>query len=339
MTLRGRRWAGWTALVVSLGLFGWLAPPWMRQWGATPEEQIRPVAGEELLLPSGAARPETRAITVNAAPAVTWEWLRRIGQGRGGFYSYDWLENLAGDDVHNRHELFPAPPMSVGDTIRLTQESYPGARGGLSLLPVAQVIPGRSFVLSGWGAFVVESLATDRSRIIVRERPPVPTGALESVLRNLVWEPAHFVMERQMLRGIRDRAEGVPPPTVGHIIASAGLLLGGVFIVTLLMARRRWVAILLPTGVATLVFLATGGWEAALAGFVAFGIPGVVWTLQSRGRVLTLTRLLAVALLVILVAPDAYVAIGFLVGIAVTAGLVVSWPLLQAIQEAPTALG
>lgn len=327
--------AGWAALAASLALFGWLAPSRMRQWGATTEERVRPVAGEELLLTSGPVTPETRAITVNAPPAVTWEWLRRIGQGRGGFYSYDWLENLAGDDVHNRRELFPAEPMTVGDTIRLTQESYPGARTGLSLLPVAQVIPGRSFVLPGWGVFVVESLAVDRSRVIVRERPPAAAGIFQTLVRNLVWEPAHFVMERQMLRGLRDRAEGAPPPTVGHITASAGLALGGVFIVTLLIARRRWRWILLPTVVATAVFLVTGGVEASLAGFVAFGMPGVIWTLQTRGRALTLVQLLAVVLLVLLAAPDAYVALGFLLGIAVTAALVIGWPLVQAIQDLP----
>lgn len=336
MSPRGRRWAGWSALGASLVLFGWFAPPWMRQWGTTPEERNRPVAGEELLLPSGTAAPETRAITVNAPPAVTWEWLRRIGQGRGGFYSYDWLENLVGDDIHSRRELFPAPPMSVGDTIRLTQERYPGARAGISLLPIAHVIPGRSFVLMGWGAFVVESLAADRSRIIVRERPPAPTGALETVLRNVVWQPAHFVMERQMLRGIRDRAEGSPPPTVGHMLASAGLVLGGTFIVVLLASRRRWGWLLLPTAVATFAYVVTGGFEASLAGFVAFGVPGVIWTLQAHDRFLTLIRSLAVVLLVILAAPDAYVAIGFSIGIAVTVALMASWPAVRALQESAT---
>ena len=336
MNARVRALSGWGALVVSLTLFGWLAPRWMRQWGATPEEQARPVAGEELLLPSGVAAPETRAMTISAAPAVTWEWLRRIGQGRGGFYSYDWLENLFGDDVHNRRVLFPAAPMTAGDTIRLTQESYPGARTGLSLLPIAQVIPGRSFVLSGWGVFVVESLAPNRSRIIIRERPPAPAGVVETVLRNLVWEPAHFVMERQMLRGVRERAEGAPPPTVGHLAASVGLFLGGGFIVVLLTARRRWGWMLLPTLIAAFVFLVTGGIEATLAGFVAGGVPGVIWTVRSRSRLLTLTQSLALVLLVILAASDAYVAIGFLVGIAVTATLAVGWPILRVIQESPT---
>lgn len=334
MTPRQRGLAGWGALAICLTVFGWLAPDWMRHWGSTQEEQTRPVAGEELLLPAGIAAPETRAITVNAAPGVTWEWLRRIGQGRGGFYSYDWLENLAGDDIHNRRDLFPAAPMMAGDTVRLTQETYPGARNGISLLPVAHVIPGRSFVLLGWGAFVVESLAPDRSRIVVRERPPVPTGVFEAALRNLVWEPAHFVMERQMLRGIRDRAEGAPAPTFGHIVASIGLVLGGAGLLVLLIARRRWGWLVPPVAVGTFVFLATGGFEATLAGFVAAGVPGVVWTLRPRGRVLTLLRLLGAVLLVLLVAPDAYVAIGFLVGIAVTTALVLSGPIVRAIQVA-----
>lgn len=324
MTRRGAGFAEWAALLAVLVVFGLTAPSWMRQWGATPEEQVRAMPGEELLLPSaqdGQTARETRAMTVNAAPDVTWEWMRRIGQGRGGFYSYDWLENLAGADIHNRRELFPTRPMAVGDTIRLTQESYPGARR-VALLPVAHLSE-RSFVLQGWGVFAVESLAPRRSRIIVRERPPVPANAVEAVLRNLVYEPAHFVMERQMLRGIRDRAEGAPPATVEHLLATVGLCAGAAAIIAFLIERRRWWWLLAPATLSALVFLATGGLEATLAGFVALGIPGLIWALvpRGRGRFLVLTSLLGLALLLILAAADAYVAIGYLVGLGATAAI------------------
>ena len=69
-------------------------------WGATDEDQNRTLAGDELL-PS-ADQSATRAITVDTAAENVWPWIVQLGQGRGGFYSYDWLENfVAHIDIHN----------------------------------------------------------------------------------------------------------------------------------------------------------------------------------------------------------------------------------------------
>lgn len=310
---------GWSALALALVAFGLAAPPWMRQWGATEDERSRPLPGDSILF-SGVAAPETRAIDVNAPASVTWEWLRRVGQGRGGFYSYDWLENLFGDDVHNQRELFPAAPVAVGDTIKLAQDGYPGSRPGLTALPVAAVDPGHYFVLKGWGTFFVEPTGPRTSRVIIRERPPVPANALEAVLRNVVWQPAHFVMERQMLRGVRDRAEGVPETGAGVVLATLGFLVAGAGAATLLAWRpfRWW--LLLPTSVAILVFVTTGGFRAAVAGYVALCVPGLVWAYLPRRRWLALLALLGAVLLVILGAPDAYVALGWTMGLVAGGG-------------------
>ncbi|GAA0246458.1 hypothetical protein ACFFQF_05480 [Haladaptatus pallidirubidus] len=43
----------------------------------------------------------TRAITIDAPVEDLWPWVVQLGQGRGGFYSYDWLENLVGAGIHN----------------------------------------------------------------------------------------------------------------------------------------------------------------------------------------------------------------------------------------------
>ena len=296
-----------------LGVFGLVAPPWMAQWGSTPEERARMLPTDEVFWPSPVDQ-ETRAITVRAAPAVTWAWLTRIGQGRGGFYSYDWLENLFGDDIHNRRDLFPAAPLSVGDTIRLTQRSYPGAGPGLTELPVVGVEDGQALVLKGWGTFVVESLGPRESRLVVRERPTPSANAVEAVARALVWDPVHFVMERQMLRGIRDRAEGVPSETLGDLTASLGFLTGAIGAVALLVRRRRAWWLVPPVAVAIVVLASTGGIRGALAGFAALSVPGVLRVVLTRGRWLTFLGLLGAVLLIILAAPDAYLALGWLVG-------------------------
>ena len=42
------------------------------------------------------AEDTTLAVTVDAPAEEVWAWLVQIGQGRGGMYSHDRLENLVG---------------------------------------------------------------------------------------------------------------------------------------------------------------------------------------------------------------------------------------------------
>ena len=70
--------------VISIG-------PWQRRWGATDVEVERAMPGDEILGPG--APSTTRAITVDAPPDQVFPWLMQIGYGRGGWYSYDWLDN------------------------------------------------------------------------------------------------------------------------------------------------------------------------------------------------------------------------------------------------------
>ena len=63
-------------------------------WGATHDEVARPIPGDDLL-----AAPDmvsTRAVTIDAPPSAVWPWLVQMGSGRGGAYTYDWIENLFG---------------------------------------------------------------------------------------------------------------------------------------------------------------------------------------------------------------------------------------------------
>jgi hypothetical protein len=49
----------------------------------------------------------TRAISIAGGPAAVWPWIAQLGQGRGGFYSYDFLENLIGCDIHSADRIVP----------------------------------------------------------------------------------------------------------------------------------------------------------------------------------------------------------------------------------------
>jgi hypothetical protein len=179
-------------------------------WGATPYERSIALPGDPV---SGDAHYRIdHAVTIEAPADSVWMWLAQLGQDRAGFYSYDWLERAIGDDIHNVDSIVPAwQKREAGDMIRATQENYLGGIFGDSLgWRVTDVVPGRALVLEGWGAFVLRPTGENRTRMHVRTRGPgIPTIRMIPIvpLSILILEPAHFIMERGMLLGIKQRAE------------------------------------------------------------------------------------------------------------------------------------
>src|SRR5213082_3723487 len=91
---------------------------WCLTWGARPDEVSRELPGDEL--PPGAGIVATRAITIDAPPAAIWPWLVQMGSGRGGAYTYDWIENLFGLGMHSADEILPQfQGLKLGDEIPL----------------------------------------------------------------------------------------------------------------------------------------------------------------------------------------------------------------------------
>jgi hypothetical protein len=182
-----------TAGVLATGLYALKVRPWMLQWGATRSESEATLPGDEL-----APRPvgPTRAVTIDAPVEAVWPWLAQIGQDRGGFYSYEWLENLAGCRMRNAERIHPEWQIrEIGEKVML----HP-AFG----LEVGRFDQRRALVLEGWGAFVIEPLDTRRTRLLARGRAP---AARLAGAYGLLIEIPHFVMERRMLLGIKERAE------------------------------------------------------------------------------------------------------------------------------------
>ncbi len=168
--------------------------PWMLRWGATDEERYKALPGDELV--PDPVTTSTRAITVQAPVAAVWSWLAQIGQDRGGFYSYEWLENLAGCKMHNADRVHPEwQQRAIGDVVKLHW-----ALGN----KVASFEPNQAIVLEGWGAFVIELLDDQRTRVILRSRTARAWSALYEVL---LIELPHFIMERKMLLGLKKQAE------------------------------------------------------------------------------------------------------------------------------------
>jgi len=87
-------------------------------WGARPDEVSRKLPGDELL--PDASLVTTRAITIDAPPEAVWPWLVQMGSGRGGAYSYDWIENLLGLNMHSASEILPEyQDLKIGDELPL----------------------------------------------------------------------------------------------------------------------------------------------------------------------------------------------------------------------------
>lgn len=207
-----RRVVGGALAVLSL-LFAYLRwfRPWHLRWGATAHELDAPLPGDDLVVQP--RQRATRALTIRAPAAVVWPWLAQIGQGRGGFYSYTWLENLVGCDMHNADRILPQhQQIAAGDRIRLGPEGYP-------YYTVAVVEPGRALVLRAgdpvadpapidetW-AFVLEPEAENATRLIARNRRNYPPSLGNWLMWQVIVEPLHFIMEHRMLLGIRERAE------------------------------------------------------------------------------------------------------------------------------------
>ena len=191
--------------------------PWHLKWGATEDEVNRLLPGDELV--PKAKINATHAITINAPIEQVWPWIAQIGQGRGGFYSYEAIENALGLDIHNADRILPEfQNPQIGEQLPFAQDfSVPYA---IVDAPRALVVHGDTrtesvempglrpgdFLAVSWGWYL-EASDAHTTRFIERWRAAYGPGLLNTVLYRLFMEPGAFIMERKMLLGIKARAE------------------------------------------------------------------------------------------------------------------------------------
>ena len=185
-----------------------LTRSWYSKWGATADEIEITLPGDEIV-----PEPEltsTRAITIQSPKSAVWPWLVQMGQGRGGLYSYEKLENLVGCEMHNADRIISEyQHLEVGDKVRLVPE------GRDLYFHVAAIEPGTAIILGGddppttW-TFFIESIDNNSTRLLIRWRQDYEPTLGNIIMWRFVTDPITFVMERKLMQGIKVRAESVP---------------------------------------------------------------------------------------------------------------------------------
>jgi hypothetical protein len=182
---------------------------WRRGWGTTEEERTLRLPGDELV-----PEPDwtyNHAISIYTARSAVWPWLVQLGQARGGFYSYEGLENLAGCQIRNVFEIRPElQQLRVGDRIVLHGRSGFGPE-------VVQLESERALVLGCppsekgsqaiWGFHLIDG-PHGTTRLLERGRGVAGHGLGEQLgFGPYLMDPIGFVMSKKMLLTIKQLAE------------------------------------------------------------------------------------------------------------------------------------
>ena len=179
-----------------------------REWGATDDEVKRTLPGDDIVPnPKGGY---TQAITIRCSRDDVWPWVAQVGQGRGGFYSYDFLENLVGCDIHTVDRIVPEFQHDENsEGIRLHREMPP--------IPIAALEPERALLFGpkmepdipvSW-LFYLDEIDENTTRLISRWSFDYEPGLLRTVAYRYILVPIACIMQRKMLLGIRKRAENM----------------------------------------------------------------------------------------------------------------------------------
>ncbi len=182
----------------------------MTNISASRDEQQRAMPGDGLV--PEAMLTITHAITIDAPPDRVWPWLSQMGSLRGGWYSYDRIDNggrPSADRVLDEYQQ-----LAPGDVL-------PCLPGASDAFVVAVVEPPRDLTLTVPGAHgpatswehLVEPVEPERSRLIVRGR--VARGWKQMA------REAHTVGQRPVFIEYVYRLVGRLPDT--WLIAIAGL--------------------------------------------------------------------------------------------------------------------
>ena len=241
--------------------------------GSTAAERSKRLPGDEIVPYAGGQT--TRAITIHAPIEDAWPWLAQLGQDRGGFYSFDLLENAVGcqmptvDVLRAHHQVW-----QLGDKLWM----YPSDQaGGVGFATLHYYQPGRVLGFAtraigtsldhaedGSWTFVLKPVNPQTTRLVVRGRGAARPSLLGAAFDRTIFEPVHFVMERRMMMGVKQLAEtGTRNRRLNHIHILLWTVTLGLFVVAAIMVVRR------------------ADWKGALLGLVAAAVAFQILTLAQ----------------------------------------------------------
>jgi hypothetical protein len=192
------------------------------RWGMSYKELSKSFPGD-FLVPQPRSQ-FTHAIEINAPANFVWPWIAQIGQGRGGFYSYEALENLVGLGIYNADQILPEyQHPKIGDLIHF---------GPNDAYPLVICEDGKAMAIENWydvdnnsvynqalespmnylhlsWLWMVEPIDENRSRFVSRNRVDYSPSFKNRLLLGLLAEPVVFAMDRKMCYGIKRRAENL----------------------------------------------------------------------------------------------------------------------------------
>lgn len=247
-----RVWGGLGMILLLLILGYSVVRPLHLRWGASGEDLARSMPGDL----TGARW--TRAIVIKATPDQIWPWLVQFGQGRGGWYSYDWLENLLGFDIHTADRILAEyQNPHIGDPICMA--------ASVCTSFVSEIEPQQWF---GWQAkddagkpvwtfmFGLIPMEETQTKLVVRESfDPISMPSIAT----FVLEIPDVVMEQKMLNTLKQRAEGQTVSsltTAYEITVWLATFVIGAFASVLFIKRNHWQKPLVVSAAALLVLLA-----------------------------------------------------------------------------------
>lgn len=202
-------------------VFSPLLRGWRMSWGSTTKEIRQPLPGDEM-----SPHPKfvaTRGITIHAPAEQVWQWVAQLGCKRGGWYSYDLLDNGGAPSVDRI--VLEWQSLKVGDALPMTPD-------GKMSMPIRQIEPGRAIVMGGtldpktgkdadihdpnlreyfsWViTYALDPLDAKTTRLVGRNRADWNPSLMNRIAFGLFVEAISFVMERKMMLGIKARAEKI----------------------------------------------------------------------------------------------------------------------------------
>jgi hypothetical protein len=258
-----------SAVLLSLLCFS-IAFSWIPRWGATPEEVERTLPGDDSI-PQPLMR-WTNAVSIAAPPDQVWPWIAQLGDNRGGFYSYTFIENnlsaLAPDYQVEYH--------NASVPVAAWQSPTPGDQVIQGILHLTAVQPGEWMLAEAvdpqtlqwtWLWFLEPQAGGSQTRLLVRFMIDVPPE-MESPAVTWMMTTGGFVMQQRMLQGIKLRAQGGLEPAYYEgleISIWLSVLVIGVFAAGLTVFQQHWKRALLLGNLALLVLF-----------FITFVQPDVV---------------------------------------------------------------